>query len=293
MSKAASQSILHEPLLHFIVIGGLLFLFTFLKSGGTADTGHQIHVNSAELAVLRSGFERDNGRTPDDAELQELIDGFVRTEVCVREARAVGLDRDDQLIRDHLRSKYEMLLDDGSQPPDPTDEQLQAYLAAHPDRYRTEDSVRFMQIYLDPLARGTETELDAHLLLEQLSGEENPGTVQALSDPGPLPASLPLVAISEVGWQFDTDFADAVAVLPVGQWGGPVESSYGLHLVLVQEHLSGRPLELAEIREDVERDWIYDQLQARLDERMAEVLKQYTVTVDELPLASAAPEAGQ
>ena len=283
VSRTNFSAILKEPLLHFILIGGLLFLFTFLRTGGTADSGKEIHVSAAQQEVLRAGFERDSGRLPDPEEMQGLVDDYVRTEVCNREARALGLDQGDQLIRDHLRSKYEMLLDDGSVAPEPNEEQLQQFLEEHPERYRTEDAVRFMQIFLDPQKREVETQLDAQLLLQQLTGEESLGTVQALSDPGPLPASLPLLALSEVGWQFDQDFAAALAAMEPGRWSGPLVSSYGLHLVFVQEHLPGRPLELTEIREDVERDWIYAELQERLDEQLAAVLQKYEITVDELP----------
>src|SRR5690606_11776114 len=101
---------------------------------------------------------------PTSEELQELIDDYIRTELCVREARALGLQEGDQLIRDHLRSKYEMMLDDGSDPPEPTEQDLQPFLAGHPERYRTEPAIALRQIYLDPLQR-EEAQLDAELLL--------------------------------------------------------------------------------------------------------------------------------
>ena len=201
----------------------------------------------------------------------------------------MGLDRDDQLIRDHLRSKYELLLDDGSEPPTPTDGQLQQFLEEHPERYRTEDSLSLMQIYLDPLQRA-EPLLDAELLKQQLTGTEELGLVQELSDAGSLPPRLPLVALSEIGWQFDPMFADAIRDYPVGVWSGPVESSYGVHLVFIEERREGRPLELGEIREDVERDWIEAQQREKLDAALEGVKQQYEVSVDSFDMAQLASE---
>lgn len=289
-SAAARHSILREPLLHFLLIGGLLFAFSMLRSGPSDDEGFRIHVGAERIAVLRAGFERDYLREPNKEELQQLVDEYVRTEACVREARALGLDRGDQLIRDHLRAKYELMLDDGAEPPEPTEEQLQLFLSEHPERYRTEDSISLMQVYLDPLQH-EDPLTDAGLLLEQLTGDEDIGLVRALSDPGSLPPMLPLVALSEVGWQFDPLFAEAVAGLPVGEWSGPVESSYGVHLVLVTQRQEGRPLELDEIREDVRRDWVDDFQRRKLNGRIDEVLQQYEVSVDPLPSADAPPSA--
>jgi hypothetical protein len=283
VSRSSINAMFGEPLLQFLLIGGLLFLIAHFVSPPTVDQGHLIVISAEEQAALAAAFERENQRPPDVQELQDLVDDYVRTEICYREAIALGLDQDDLLIRDHLRSKFELLLDDGTSPPEPDAAQLQQFLMEHQSDYRTEDALSFMQIYLDPAERGPQTELDARLLLDQLSPEIDSGTVQALSDPGPLPSELPLVALSEVGWQFDADFAGAIDKLEPGSWQGPVQSSYGWHLVLIRERQSGRDLTLAEIREEVERDWIDAQLRARLDERITGISSAYTVMIDNLP----------
>ncbi len=297
------RSILHEPLLQFLLIGGLLFAFSMLRSAPQDDSGYIIRVDAERIAVLAATFELDYQRQPSPAELQDLIDDYVRTEVCVREARALGLDREDQLIRDHLQSKYELLLDDGSEPPEPREAELEQFLQEQQDRYRAEDALSFRQIYLDPLQRDGEAELDASLLLEQLSGDEDLGMVQALSDPGSLPPNLPLVALSEIGWQFDPLFADALLDLPVGRWSGPVTSSYGVHLVFIEERRAGRNLSLDEVRTDVERDWVDAQLRARLDRELDRIRTRYTIEIapvtldipatDVLNSTSGEAEAGQ
>lgn len=294
VSRTKFSAIIHEPLLQFLLIGGLLFLIAHFTAPPTVDQSHLIQVSAEEQSVLIAGFERENSRLPEAGELQDLVDDYVRTEICYREAITLGLDRDDMLIRDHLRAKYELLLDDGTQPPEADEAELQLFLLENQSVYRTEDALSFMQIYLDPEERGAETELDARLLLEQLSGQEDPGTVQALSDPGPLPPQLPLVALSEVGWQFDTGFAEAIDELEVGIWQGPLQSSYGWHLVFVRERQPGRDLTLAEIREDVERDWVDAQLQARLDQRLAGISSAYTVIIESTePAAEQTDEDGQ
>ncbi|MEZ5339674.1 MAG: peptidylprolyl isomerase [bacterium] len=284
---ARPHSLWREPLLHFILIGGLLFLLGNLRGQPEDDSGYEINVDQARIAVLYQTYLNDYQQEPTAAELQELIDDYIRTEVCVREARSMGLERDDALIREHLRGKYELLLDDGSEPPTPTEAELQQFLAEHLERYRTEPALSFMQIYIDPLQH-EQPDRDAELLKQQLTGSEELGLVQALSDAGSLPPSLPLVALSEIGWQFDPLFADEISELPLGVWSGPVFSGYGLHLVLVTDRREGRPLELDEIRADVERDWTEARQRERLDAELEGVKQQYSISVADYDMADLA-----
>ena len=83
-------------------------------------------------------------RTP--SELKGLIDDHVREEIASREARRLGLDRDDTLIRRRLRQKLEFLVEDDAQSAPPTDAELQAWLDAHREAYRRDPDVGFRHV---------------------------------------------------------------------------------------------------------------------------------------------------
>jgi parvulin-like peptidyl-prolyl isomerase len=83
--------------------------------------------------------------------------------------------------------------------------------------------------------------------------------------------------MSEVARTFGTDFADALAELPVGEWQGPIASTYGLHLVRLQESTPGRQPTLEEVRAAVERDWFAAQGEELNEAFYQAVRERYTV----------------
>ena len=128
-----------EPLFHFLLLGAAIFALSHFSSSSTvAPTGglndHRIVIPAQQVALLRNGYVLDNNRPPTDAELQHLIDAYVREEILVREARAQGLDRDDTIIRRRLVQKMDFAVAD---PPTPPDSELESYLAQHPATFRT------------------------------------------------------------------------------------------------------------------------------------------------------------
>ena len=79
-----------------------------------------------------------------------MIRDRVREEVYCREAMALGLDKDDTVIRRRLRQKMEFVSDDIAAQAEPTDADLNAYLQAHPEAFRVEQRFTFSQVYLNP-----------------------------------------------------------------------------------------------------------------------------------------------
>ena len=98
---------------------------------------------------------------------------------------------------------------------------------------------------------------------------------------------MPLTDRQGIAQQFGDDFAAAVMVLPPREWQGPIPSAFGLHLVKVTDRAAGRLPELAEIRPQVEREWLNERREALARQRLNELLKRYKVTIE-----SAAPVAG-
>jgi len=126
-----------EPLVHFLLLGAAIFALSQAAGPGGADAAgakdKRIIVTAEKVRLLKGGFVLDNGREPTPAQLQRLIDNFVREEVLVREARAQGLDSDDSIIRRRLVEKMEFAV---TEPPMPADAELEKYLAANPEAFR-------------------------------------------------------------------------------------------------------------------------------------------------------------
>src|SRR6056297_3885752 len=101
--------LLREPLLYFLLAGAALFLISDALGG---DAAERIVVSDAERARLAAQWQAQMGRPPTDTELDGLIQQWLREEIYYREAKAMGLDEDDVIIRRRLAQKLTFLTED-------------------------------------------------------------------------------------------------------------------------------------------------------------------------------------
>jgi len=275
------KRILKEPLLHFLLLGAALFIaYSLIAKPGSGGAPGKINVTVGQIEHLAAGFAKTWQRPPTDAELKGLVDDWVREEIATREAVAMGLDKDDSVIRRRLRQKLEFVSDDIAAQTKPTDADLNAYLQAHPESFRVEPRITFSQVYLDPTKHGQHLARDAAQLLAKLQQAGGKVDTSTLGDSILLEHSFQSAPTGEVSRQFGEKFAAALAGLAPGQWQGPIESGYGVHLVYVNERTAARAPALAEVRDTVQREWVNAQ---RLDGNARfyqELLKRYTVTIE-------------
>src|SRR5688572_6293676 len=175
---------LREPLVHFALLGAALFLAYGLlrKPRGGGDGPGPIVVSQGQIRSLVDGFTRAWQRPPTPDELSSLIQDRVREEVYCREAMAMGLDKDDTIIRRRLRQKIEFISADIASPPEPSEAELEVYLRAHADTFRVEPRFTFTHVFLDPARRGEGLARDAAQFLGRLNQAEG-ADASALGDP--------------------------------------------------------------------------------------------------------------
>ena len=279
--------LVREPLVHFLVLGGLLFAWFEWKGGGSGPGSTRITITPGLVEHLASGFARTWQRPPTDAELKGLVDDQVKEEIAVREATSMGLDRDDTIIRRRLRQKMEFLVEDSVDAAPPTDAEVQAWLDQHPEPFWGEPRVGLRQVYVNVGRRGASATAEAKRLLARLRDAGPEVQIDALGDASMLPRELPLGPVFEVTRAFGTEFATRVEAVAPGQWIGPVESPYGLHLVLVTGRVAPAPPVLADVRPLVERELMAERRRAQLQALYERLLARYTVTI-EMPKDEAA-----
>ncbi len=274
--------VLREPLVHFLVLGAGIFLLAALVGESDQDQPDQIVVSVGQIDRLVETWQRTWQRPPTQAELEGLVEDHIREEILYREALAMGLDRDDTIIRRRLRQKMEFLPQDLVEQAEPTDAELRNYLRENPDAFQVEARVSFQHIYLNLERRGAAAERDTRRLLADLKANGGPVEPAVLSDPILLPYDLESLSESEVAGMFGQEFTSGLAEIEPGGWTGPVISSYGLHLVRVRERLPARMPELSEVRNTVERDWQFMRRQ-KLDDQFFRSLKEHYAIEVQLP----------
>jgi hypothetical protein len=279
---------LKEPLLHFLVLGALVFaLYGFI--GPDAPGDDEILVTRGQQEHLVTAFTRTWQRPPTQSEFNGIVDDWIREEIAYREGLTMGLDTNDTIIRRRLRQKLEVLAEDIVSIAEPTPEMLQQYLEKNQAEYTFEPVYTLQQIYFNVDERGTAVQQDieqALLMLETDSGLTNP---EGLGDR----LSLPYRHVDE--WEgslaatFGREFVDGLRDLEPGKWSGPIRSGYGLHLVYIEKFSPERALTLEEAERDVRRDLANERRIEAIDALYEELRQQYTVTVE--PLSPDADES--
>src|SRR6185503_4485088 len=277
------RRLLREPLLHFLLLGAALFLAYSLQQKNSArrEPG-QIVVTLGQVEQLATGFAKTWQRPPTSEELAALVRDRVREEVYCREALALGLDREDSVIRRRLRQKMEFVSDDIAALAEPTEAELEEYLRTHPESFRVEPRFTFRQVYLDPEKHGEKLGDDVAQLLVQLNQAGAEADLSTLGDSLLLEPQFAGLPTSEVAKQFGEPFALELGRLEAGRWLGPVESGYGVHLVFVGERTEGHLPALAEVRDDVRREWDDARRTAANEAFYQELLARYRVTIEGL-----------
>jgi peptidyl-prolyl cis-trans isomerase C len=279
------MKLLHEPLVHFLVIGAALFvIYAYWGQQDSEEQGKSITITTGEIAWLTDAWEKRWTRPPTPEERTGLIDQYLREMILYREAVAMGLDRDDSVIRRRLAQKLEFLSQDLISPQPPTDDELQAYFTEHLDRYQAPDVVTMTHVFIDPDLRGNQTLTDAEAIKVKLIAlKEPPNDAQSYGDSFMLQSYYPERSEAELLKLFGSGFAKSVFDLEPHQWHGPVLSGYGTHLVYVHDHQKAEPPIFADVEEQVRQEWESDKRTELNAQFVDSMIARYDVIIEDDP----------
>jgi hypothetical protein len=284
------RKLIREPLFHFLLLGAVIFFIAERSRSIVVPSGKKIVVTQSQIESIVVGFSRTWMRPPTQEELQGLVSDYVRDEVLYREARTLGLDQDDVIVRRRMRQKFEFLVEDmAARTGPPSDQELEAYLRQHADKYSEEPSFGFEQIFFSRAKRGASAEAEATAMLARLRGK-SAIDIEKLGDAFLLPSQFEKTSAGETARLFGEKFTNELTKSQLGTWTGPIESSYGLHLVRVNARIPEVAPPLANVRESVLRDLLSDRRKQELDTQYEKLRARYTVVV-ERPEASSVAEA--
>ena len=273
--------LLRDPLLHFVVAGGVLFAGYALIHRGDIGVSQMdpIRIGKGELHWLEQTFANQWQRRPKQDELRGLIAGLLEEELLAREANALGLDQKDTIVRRKLAQKLGFLVDDTSRTVDPTDDELRRFYQAHTASFRKDGEISFSQLFFDPRRR-TRPEKDAQAVLISISATPSEGGGK-LGDPILLETEFDGVSKQAVSTMFGDEFAQSIFMIKPGQWAGPVNSGYGVHLVRVNGVNPGEIHRFEDVRAKVLGEWRYRQESEARAAYIAKLRAKYGVVMDD------------
>ncbi len=233
-----------EPLWQFIAIGSAIFLLY----REVAPKDHRITISQAHVEGLRQDHLRRTGFPPTPEEESALIERLFQDEVLLREALRIGLDQGDPIVRRRLLQKMGFLVENLNPVPEPTEAELREHFQRHGERFAQEGRISLIHVFLAPDRSGAAPATEAQHILDKLSAGMDPGD---LGDPFIHGSRFVRRTGKELAAIFGTSFADSLKDLQEGAWCGPIESSYGFHLVRITSRTEAREPTLAEVRPQV------------------------------------------
>ncbi len=277
-----------EPLLHFLIIGALIFvLFSIVNKDEIKISENKIVVSTGDIERLSENWSKKWNRPPTKTELRGLVESYIKEEVYYREALALGLDQDDTVLRRRLMQKMEFLSNDLAELNQPDATTLNEYFLDNQERYQQPARISFTHIYFSLDRRGAKVLEDAKGVLAGLNALRAP----ELGDSFMMEYDFVQETPFEVERLFGKGFAEQLFKSELNAWQGPIESGYGLHLVRIHEKIDSRMPELASVIDKVHTDWMFEHRQKMNKEIYERFKKRYEIVVEERKRESGVAEA--
>ena len=285
---------LREPLLHFLVIGLVLFGFYAYSNRGRSGSAspRQIVLSLDELATMEAYFESQWHRPPTPQEFQAMVEDKIKEEVLYREGLVMGLDKDDTIVKRRMAQKVQFLAEDVAAAHEPSTAELKAWFEKNTDKFALPSRYSFRHVYFSPDKRGTNAHDDATKALARIVGQPEDSPLIAAADRFMFQDYYGDRTPSAIAKEFGPQFAVALEKVKPGSWQGPIESGFGWHLVFVDTVIPGRVPAFEEVESEVKTAWLGEQKAQAWQKAYQTMRGKYTVLLPAPPdkqTASAPP----
>ena len=264
------RDLLREPLLHFLIAGGFLFVAHAWVNQGKENETHIVRIGAGEVNWLKETWSRQRSRQPDEKELRGLVASYLKESLLVREARELGLEKGDTVVRRRLAQKMEFLVQDAASLVEPDEKELHGFYNSKRALYRSPARISFTQIYFKDKASALQG-------LDQLKVQD----ASTIGDTSLLARDYVRIDEQAVKNVFGPNFSTSAFALDPGQWQGPLTSGYGFHLVQIKERQEAKPLSFQEVRKRVLQEAHRIQQDKAKKQYLARLLEKYEIVMDD------------
>jgi len=280
------KRLLREPLLHFVLIGMVLFgVYAYLNRGQSGtQSPTKIVFSLDELRTITAYFESQWHRPPTAQEFQAMVEDKIKEEVLYREGLVMGLDKDDTIVKRRMAQKVQFLAEDVAAAHEASPAELKAWFEKNTDKFALPSRYSFRHVYFSPDKRGKNALNDAGQALAKIAGQpEDSPLITPVADRFMFQDYYGDRTPSAIAKEFGPQFAVALEKLKPGSWQGPIESGYGWHLVFVDTVIPGRIPAFEEVESEVKTAWLSDQKAQAWQKAYQEMRAKYTVLLPAPP----------
>jgi hypothetical protein len=259
---AALRSLGREPLVHFVLLGAVIFgIDAALRPPAKDDK--VITVTNAMRKSFIDNFDEDKERVPSDSELEKMIESWVASEILYREGKALGVDRGDDMIRDRIAFKLQLLIFDQVRVAQPTEEQLRPWFAANHERFDEPEQVGF---YLTPATDEATARRQLEDITAQRESEELRNQTRAI-------LGRPVASLAA---SFGDGFRDTLLAMSEGEWK-MVQSKEGWHVVRLDSRRPGALAKFEDVQEEAAKIWYTEETRKQAWEAVSRLKANYKV----------------
>lgn len=269
-----------NPTTRILLFGGLLGLILIILLGPKlpATEDRKVIVGDAEFAFLLAQWEKTWQRQPTMEELKGLVQSHIREEILYKEAINEGLDKENAMVKRALITQMNLLGASQGSAESVTRADVEAYYSLRQEKFLQEDQIAFYQLYFSQTSQDPKAEEKAKIQVQQLTvNGVKPVSAKGQGVVTMLPFETPLSDLGRINNTFGEGFGEKLNTLPIDQWSGPIESSFGWHVIYISSKSPGGPIPLDEIYEEVLRELEYEEKEAATEQFYTDLLQRYEV----------------
>lgn len=223
----------------------------------TNSQAREIIVDNDRVNLMILNYKSQTGNLPNKQQLDAIIDNYIKEEISYREAKKMGLDKDDEIIRRRLSQKFDFLQTDLTEINKPSDDDLKQFYTSNPSLFKNEPTVSFTHIYFSiNNSNDSITKQRALQLLKQLKNSDLKYAPE-MGDRFPLLYDYTNQSLIDIQQNFgDKPMLKELFKAPLNVWIGPFQSGYGWHLFYVSKINIETLIPFDLIKEEVKKQYL-------------------------------------
>jgi hypothetical protein len=274
-----------QPVIQFMIIGLVMFMVNtyILQADSSKDENeYNIFLTAGEVKSMEEVWLSKWQRNPTDHEMQGMINQRVEEAILFREAVKIGLDKNDDIIRQRMSQKLEFLSNDLVKPDSATAEEVRLYFDENIENYTTPANITVIQLFVNPKIHGDLLEKEVNMRMEKLNSMDvSSSEISKYGDQFSLQTYYPDKSQLELAKLYGSAFATKVFELETDKWIGPINSQYGVHLVYIMHKNSAVVPEFETVKKLVTED-----LQRKKQEKLNNlyidgILSRYKIIIED------------